>query len=122
NRLAVLSELIRKYSDIGFFCSNYAVREDRFRFRLVKQYSVLASKDQINFDAPMRIDPFKLLIVENFVGTASAIAVKKQIFQRIGGFDSRFRIADDLDFCLRAAMHTNFVVASQVLLYKRTHA
>ena len=36
----------------------------------------------------------------------SAMAVRRSLFERLGGFDTSFRFSEDWDFLLRAAVHT----------------
>ena len=121
NRLKVQTEAILKYPEIGFFCCNYAVRLKHLGSRITKQHSALPEKRNFNFNEPLRENPFKLLIQGNFAGTPSAMVIKKEIIDQVGVFDARWDLASDLDYCFRCALHTNFIILSDVLMYKRTH-
>ena len=121
NKLGKLSEAILKFPNIGFFCSNYAVRYPEVGNRLLIHFSNLKIGKEINFDGPLKADPFMLLIKEMFVGTASAVVVKKNILEQAGMFKTEYRNSQDWECWLKCARLTNFVVLSDVLFYKRNH-
>ncbi len=120
-KLKTVAEYVQKYPEIGFFCSDYAVRFKELGFRMIPHSRVVKGKKEINPGAPLRTDPLKLLLRENFVGTPSAVVVKKKVAEEAGFFDPSCKIVEDLDFYLRAALWTNFVVIRDILLYKKDH-
>ena len=119
-KLKVFSEALTRFPQVGFFCSEYLVRSDVHR-GIVRHYQHLANRRDFNFDQPLKNLPLKLLMVSNFVGTPSAAVIRRDLFDRLGGFDPECRIVEDLDLFLRAAMRTNFVVIGQPLFYKHNH-
>ena len=121
NHLKRQAEAIQKYPEVGFLCCNYAVRYPHHRNRMTKQYSILRFPEQLNFDAPLKKEPFGLLFREHFVGTASAGIVKREVAEKAGPFDPRFRSTQDYEYWLRCAVHTNFILTSDVLFYKKNH-
>jgi hypothetical protein len=54
------------------------------------------------------IDPFPRLLAANFVGSPSCIAVRSDVFTRIGGFDEGLVAAADVDAWLRLALEGPF--------------
>lgn len=119
-KLKVVSEYAQKYPEIQLFTSDYLVRSD-FHGRIVRHYDCLPNRGDFNFNKPLRELPLKLLMVNNFLGTPSAVVVRKAFFERMGGFDPECKIVEDLDFFLRAAEKTNFVVIRDALFYKHVH-
>lgn len=47
--------------------------------------------------------------------------VRRELAQRVGGFDEAIAAGEDLDFCLRLAPHTRFAELSRPLLLQRLH-
>jgi glycosyltransferase involved in cell wall biosynthesis len=57
----------------------------------------------------------------SFVGSG-ALVVKRSVFERIGGFDERITVGEDLDFFLRAGLESGFVrIVSPIMLAYRRH-
>ena len=119
-KLRVVSEYLERFPEIGFFGSNYLVHSD-YHGGIVRHYDYLPNLKQINFDAPLKRLPFKLLLANNLVGTPSAVIVRKKLFEQLGGFDADCRFIEDLEFFLRAAKQTDFVLIHQSLFYKHGH-
>jgi len=114
-------EFILKYPNIGFFCCNYVIRRADQNFRMKDHYGLMPGSEQINFDAPLKVNPFKLLIRLNFIGTCSGVVIKKEVIDRVGKFCGGPSFAEDCDYWFRCAKITNFVVISELLFYKKTH-
>ncbi|MCK5655973.1 MAG: glycosyltransferase family 2 protein [Candidatus Aureabacteria bacterium] len=121
NKLERQVEFILQYPDIGFFFSDFAVRRMYKKMRMKKHFSLLRSLNQMNFDKPLKINPFKLLLKENFVAGASSVIIKKEIINQVGGFADCLTYTEDHDYWLRCSMITDFVAISQILMYKKTH-
>lgn len=64
-----------------------------------------------------------LMREETINSTASSIAVSREVFNRVGGFDERREIfaAEDRDFCYRAAKVSKHVFLPEILLDYRMH-
>lgn len=115
-------ELALRFPEIGFFCSNYIVRaKDEEKLTLRRHYSKLHYLKDINFNTPLKTHPFNLLLKVNFIGTPSAVLIRREIVSKAGPFSDIYRPAEDYDYWLRCATLTNFVVMEDVLIYKRTH-
>jgi glycosyltransferase involved in cell wall biosynthesis len=115
------AEFILKYPNAGFFCCDYFFRIRSRKFRLKKHYTLIDHPERINFDAPLKADPFRLLIRENFVGSPSAVVIKKEVIDKIGGFREEPRYKEDHGYWFRCANVTDFVVMSDVLVFKKAH-
>lgn len=71
-------------------------------------------------DAPSRLErDFAPSFIDPYF-TTSTVMVRRTAFDRVGGFDTRLRIAEDIDFYLRllAGAH-QVVVLTETLVYKR---
>lgn len=51
---------------------------------------------------------YDLLLVRNVVGPTSAFVVRRECFEKVGGFDESLRSAQDYDMWLRLARHFKF--------------
>ena len=114
-------EYIRKYPDIGVFCTDLFWRLRHLGLRLKKRFPMMVYMEQLNFDTPMKVDVFKALLKENFAGICSNVVVKKEIADKVGPFDDGKIYSEDYDYLLRCAQLTNFVLISDALVYKTTH-
>jgi len=121
NKLERQAEFILQYPDIGFFFSDYVVRRMAQNFRLKKHYGLLHFSGRVNFDEPLKINPFGLLFRENFVSGPLTVVIKKEIIDKVGKFCDNLIYNEDYDYWLRCARITNFVAMSDTLAYKRTH-
>ncbi len=121
NKLRVQAELIQKYPEVDFIGCNYVVRYSHLGFRLVKHYSTLKQKAEIEFNRPLKKHPFLLLLRENFVGTPSAVMVRKDLVKKVGPFRADHGPCDDYSFFIGCAVHSNFILVSDLLFFKRTH-
>jgi glycosyltransferase involved in cell wall biosynthesis len=64
---------------------------------------------------------FNCLIGEKVIGTSSGVIVRRSCFDRVGPFDESLRIAEDLDWWLRAARTCRFGFVNAVLVRRRRH-
>ena len=120
DKLKIQVSIFDKYPNLGFCCCDYLVFNS-FLNKEVNHYSIFANDREINYNEPMKIDPFKVLLKQNFVGTASTVIVKKSILNEVGVFNVTYKQSEDYDLWLRCALVTNFVVLSDVLVEKKTH-
>lgn len=56
------------------------------------------------------IDPLPRLLVNNFVGYVSCVAVRRSALDAVGGFDERMLVAEDSDLWLRLAFQGPFAM------------
>lgn len=63
---------------------------------------------------------FEQLVFECFIGISS-IMIRKELFTGIGGFDSRYSLAEDYDFLLKAAKKAPVDYIDEPLLLYREH-
>jgi glycosyltransferase involved in cell wall biosynthesis len=65
---------------------------------------------------------YEQLMVQNFIGSiGSCIMFRADVIERIGGFDSALRYAEDWEFCLRAAKHFSYAVVAVPVTFYRQH-
>lgn len=121
NKLERHAEFIRKFPEIGVFCSDFAVRRPRKDSPLRKNFDLVLCKDELNFDAPLKGNIFRMLLKENFAGISSNAVVRKDIADKVGGFDDGKKYSEDYDYLLRCAQLTGFLLISDLLVYKTTH-
>lgn len=65
---------------------------------------------------------WETLVVRNVISTPSAVLVRRECLQQVGGFDPTLRsYVEDKDLWLRIALHYPIQVLPEVLIYKRRH-
>lgn len=64
---------------------------------------------------------FELLNYRRLLFSASLLIVRGDLLNKIGLFDEKFTIGEDLDFCLRAAEEGNIAFISEPTVYLRKH-
>lgn len=119
NKLFEQIAVFQKFPDVGFCCCDYSVLNKQLN-REVNHLSTFVNWEGLYFDRPLH-KSFAVLLIENFVGTCSTVAIRKPLLDKVGGFDESLRQAEDYDLWLRFAMQTEFVVLSDVLVEKSTH-
>ncbi len=122
NKLKVIAGYIQKYPKADFFASDYVERIQDFGNRLIRHSSFIHRRESVCFNEPVNIHPLRLILENNYVVTPSAVVIKKSFVEQIGLFDPERKLVEDLDFYLRVAMQANFVLISDILLYKYNHA
>lgn len=121
DNLAVQVAAMEANPDVGFSCCNYLVL-DRAGGRMIQKFEQHKGDPAFQFDAPLPTSPVELLLARgNFVGTASNVVVRRDVLDRAGLFDTRFRQAEDLELFIRCALFTRFLLVSKILLRKTTH-
>ena len=121
NKLKVIAGLIEKYPEADLLASDYVLRLAYYGNRLRRHSSFYHYPEKINYNAPLKLHPLRLFLVCKYTGTPSAVVVKKTTTEKIGYFNAKVRICEDLDFYLRMATQGNFVLSSDILLYKYNH-
>lgn len=67
-----------------------------------------------------REEAYRLFLAKRMQGTGG-LAVRREPLVRLGGFDERFRRAEDTDLLIRLARELEFVVVPQILLRIHEH-
>lgn len=120
DKLEVQESFFTRHPRVGFCCCNYHVFNPYLN-KEVDHFTVLQGRPVI-FNAPLSgKDSLKLLLALNFVGTASTVVLKKDVLRQVGAFNTSYKQAEDYELWLRAAMATDFVIASKVLVEKKNH-
>lgn len=108
-----------EYPQIKFSCSDFLVKmPTNISYN---HFHDLSIAKKLHFDAPLNISPLSLLLDANFVGTSSVL-ITKDLAEKVGFFNTNYRVAEDYDYWLRCAMVTNFIVTSEILYEKNQHA
>ena len=122
NKLEKQVEALLRYPEAGFVCCDYAVRPPGGGGRMIKHFPTMRSLKGLNAADPFLKDSLRYLIQENFVGTSSAVMIRREVIQKVGLFNKNYRISGDYDYWLRCVAVADFVAVPEVLFYKRTHA
>src|SRR5262249_36962296 len=78
--------------------------------------------EEEDFASKYFTDFFQTAHDPGYVGS-NALVVRRDIFNRAGGFDEAMFVGEDLDFCFRAGISRDFVrVVSPVMLAYRRHS
>lgn len=83
----------------------------------ISGWSKVAPRTLFNLNASF----FEQLYRRSFIATSSVV-IKKEILEKVGGFDSTLLVAEDLDLWLRVALATTkYQYLKEHLLYYRVH-
>lgn len=121
NKLKKQLEAFDRYPEVGVVCCNFAVRHTHSGNRMMKHFSGLRHRDALNFNAPLAGDVFRHLIHEHFVGTTSTPLIRRDVVEKVGPFNPKYKSSQDFDYWLRCALVTKFLVLEDVLMYKKNH-
>lgn len=98
-------------SSIGFICSNYWISRET-NLSIFKVYLAHKLLPKIcNTDQLLR---------SYFVGLLTLV-VRKSLFLRVGGFNSKYNLIGDFDFVLRSSLQSSFYFISSPLATYRIH-
>jgi len=108
-RLAREVELFRKDPGLVLVCTDsVTLGGDSPGKRGFHQHAAgLAFAEPLGGDVWVWADPFPALCAALFVNTSSVV-VRKAVFRKLGGFETRFPIAEDFDLWLRLALQGTF--------------
>lgn len=112
-------EAMREYPEAGFCCCNFGIN-DPVTGAPATHFDQFSGDRQLTLDTPLA-DPLAALLKANFVGTCSNVMVRRDVLERTGLFDPRYRQTEDYDLWLRCAAETGFLLLSDVLLDKTRH-
>ncbi len=129
-KLAIIERCVRHHGDCRFFFHNFylfgdslkttfsGVADSRdgifpfFRENKISLKGILPSHEQIHLNgapwpfAPLyNGDAFRWLVLGNFI-LPSSVAIRRDFFEEIGGFDPAFRSAEETEFFLRVSKKT----------------
>ncbi len=114
--------VLKTFPEVGLCCCNFAeLRRDSLPRDPSSHFERLQVRRQLNFDAPLKADPFKALLREHFIATVSNVLVRRAVLEEVGWFDSRYVPTDEYDYWLRCARVTKFFLQSDILVHKRVH-
>lgn len=105
---------LARQPDAGLCCCDYVVDDDgppRSHYTYVQQ-EIQSPVEQWGRQG------LSTLATSNFIGTASAVLVRRSLLQRVGVFDTSYRQAEDYDLWIRCALSARIAVMPDVLLRK----
>jgi glycosyltransferase involved in cell wall biosynthesis len=113
-------DLLRQFPSCGFcFCDyRYQSAADQV---LRRHFDRFEGRGLFSPDTPLRPDAYAALLVENLVGTASSVLVKREVLEKTGLFQPAYRQAEDYALWLRCALFTEMLPVSAALLLKVRH-
>ncbi|MGE5943654.1 MAG: glycosyltransferase family 2 protein, partial [Flavobacteriales bacterium] len=98
NHLQELKNLIEKFPNVGFFCTNYEILHNE-NFNKKANFNFDYENDCLIVE-----DYFKASII-NTVALTSAVAFSKEKFKNLGGFNPNLKTAQDSDLWIRFALN-----------------
>lgn len=119
DKLEKQADFLAAHPEAGICCCDYT-----FEDRDAREWTYFHYLDSINagnVQAWAR-DPLPGLIRVNFVGTASTVLVRRSLLRVCGGFNAKYKQAEDYDLWIRCALHGPFAIMPDVLVRKNRHA
>ena len=68
---------------------------------------------------PLKQPVLDVLIQRNFVGTCSNVAVRRNVLDQVGLFNTAYKQSEDYELWLRLALVTKFVLLSAVFVREK---
>ncbi len=87
---------------------------------LIDEKGLIIRENVLKFGKKQRGRVFECLLFENFI-PISSVMFKKELFEKIGGFDPRFSLAEDYDFLLKVTQEVSVDYIDDPLLLYREH-
>lgn len=113
NHLQSFFDVINKYPEAGLYCNRYEIK--------ISRKKVL--KTQFDFENEFEgylTDFFKSSLI-NRVALTSAVCIPKHVYDKIGGFDEKITLGEDLEYWIRIAVKYQVVIGKKVtVLYNYT--
>lgn len=108
-------DLMEANPGVGMLCTNFHLGDESLNVttaRVVDEKAGLnqAEKERLN-ESAWRIpssEALAALLRNNFVGTPSVI-IRREVFDRVGGYDENLKNLDDRDMWLRVARHYDLI-------------
>lgn len=114
NYLENLYKTIQKFPNAGMYCSRYKTKIGNNHFTEC-QLTDLPE----NYEGYVQ-DFFKSSFV-NRVALTSAVTIDRQVFLKIGGFDTNITHGEDLDYWIKIVLHYPIAICSKVtMIYNST--
>ena len=92
------------------------------KYRVINEYGEIIPHSIVLPDPTMRGNVFKKLLPANLItGSASAVLIRRSLFEKTGDFDENLRVGEDWDMWLRLAKECEFDYVDQDLVNIRRH-
>jgi len=113
NHLQSFFDLIKKYPEAGLYCNRYEIK-------INKRKVIKTEFDFENSFEGYLTDFFKSSLI-NRVALTSAVCIPKHVYDKIGGFDEKITLGEDLEYWIRIALKYKVVIGKKVtILYNYT--
>ena len=113
NHLQSFFDVINKYPEAGLYCNRYEIKINRKK----------VLKTQFDFENEFEgylTDFFKSSLI-NRVALTSAVCIPKHVYDKIGGFNEKITLGEDLEYWIRIAVKYQVVIGKKVtVLYNYT--
>ena len=111
DKIASIKSIIEKNPNTGMLSTGFFIGNPK------DGWQNIASRKLFDPDGSF----FRQVYRRSFIATSSVV-IKKEVLDKVGGFDSTLLIAEDLDLWLRIALNrTNYHYLKERLLYYRVH-
>jgi glycosyltransferase involved in cell wall biosynthesis len=104
-------DMLEKDTRIGISFTNEAFIDDSGK---------MVTEKAIRLDSRHRGDVFETLLFDNFI-PISSVMLRKDLLEKTGGFDTRYHLAEDYEFLLRATQAAPVDFIDEPLLLYRQH-
>jgi len=111
-------DFLADWPQAGFCCCDYTYQD---RGMPETTYFTFLARIKAGSPAAWTSNPLLGLVGINFVGTTSTVLAKRDLLNTLGGFDPRYRQAEDYDLWIRCARRAQVAVMPDVLVRKIRH-
>jgi glycosyltransferase involved in cell wall biosynthesis len=119
NKLEKQADFLAAHPEAGICCCDYTFTDDGAPESTYFAYLERIKAGNVHAWAS---DPLSGLIRVNFVGTASTVLIRRSLLRVCGGFDAKYKQAEDYDLWIRCALHGPFAIMPDTLVRKNRHA
>lgn len=109
NHLEVLHNIILKFPDAKLYCSRYITQISKNKF--TKNIF-----ENINDNYEGYVDDFFKSSLINRIALTSAVCIKKQVYNELGGFDTNISSGQDLDYWIKIALNNKVAISNKITL------
>jgi glycosyltransferase involved in cell wall biosynthesis len=120
-KLSQQVEFMRRQPEVDFVFGDMANFTVDPKFQTTPEIKNRSLHDYLVKNAYNLEDLFEWLVVENVVPTPTVLA-RRAAIQKVGFFDEKLRLAEDLEYWLRSLDSCRWGFLNSILLYRRRHA
>ncbi|MCK5825185.1 MAG: glycosyltransferase family 2 protein [Ichthyobacteriaceae bacterium] len=111
NHLFELSKMIKDYPNAGLYCNSYTINYG------LKKVSAMHDNKYLNNDVT-EFKEFKCFTNKNSLCAPSTTAIKKEVFDKLGGFNSETTVLEDIEFYVKIGLNYPIITnRKETILY-----